>query len=521
MVTVPLEWTIKINGGQEVKTTLNDLNEAFKRGTINREEYNKALARGNRVAAQSLNVDRYQANITKAQFPNLMKVSRAMSTVTSISRSLLTISNALNISKIANNTQDISMMETQAELNILKRERNELEANGLKGGKRWLEVVEQINIKEAELKEKNQALIDQKWDGMLTQIETVFFGIGTIFSNLINNPTILKALMKAGGFFGGVFAGFFQLISNTAIKAGGWIASALGLGSPAAKGAALAGSRMGTIFGLSFAGAASVAIIAIGAAILAGAIDIMMENVSGQSFVRSLTEKLLGKGKGMSVKDILGINEYKGADLSGQGIFGGPKSYQDYIKDYEGKKKPMIEKKEIDEQVSFFQPLIDLFTIGIPDALKILQEGFTNGWKGITEMTNSFGANLVAGVNSIFKSLIDSMNKAISSYNKAAKKMGKSTISSLSFTPNTFTPIPLPSVKAATGFDGMVNRPTMFLAGEAGPEQVSITPNGRSSGGNTVIIHVAGSIVTEKKIAYMVDQYQKQNLKSRGFTGFG
>ena len=69
----------------------------------------------------------------------------------------------------------------------------------------------------------------------------------------------------------------------------------------------------------------------------------------------------------------------------------------------------------------------------------------------------------------------------------------------------------------------MVNRPTMFLAGEAGPEQVSITPNGggRSGGGNTLIINVGGSVVTERKLAQIVDQYQKQNLKSRGFTGFG
>ena len=67
----------------------------------------------------------------------------------------------------------------------------------------------------------------------------------------------------------------------------------------------------------------------------------------------------------------------------------------------------------------------------------------------------------------------------------------------------------------------MVNRPTMFLAGEAGPEQVTISPNGQSSGGNTIIINVAGSVVTEKRISQMVDQYQKQNLKSRGFTGFG
>ncbi len=516
MVSVPLEWTIKMNGGQEARAELDRLAEAFNKAKASGGDFSKEQKALSSATNRRIAEGRLEGRLLLARHPMLLKVSRAMSTVTSISRSLLTISNALNISKIANNMQDIAMMETQKTLNELNREKNDLEAAGLKGGTRWLDVVEQINIEEAKLAQQNQALIDQDWNDMLTRVETMFFGIGAIFSNLINNPTILKALTKAGGFFGGVFAGFFQLISNAAIKAGGWITSALGLGSPVAKGAALGGSRMGTIFGLSFAGGFAAAI----AGILTGA---LIGALAFPEIDRQLRQMFPGYAKYAEFRDTdlkSGLDKTfgvtpdmrKGFDEldKSRDIFGGG-----------GTVAPLIEKEKVDEQVSFFQPLIDLFTIGVPDALKILQEGFTNGWKGITEMTNSFGANLVAGVNDIFKSLIDSMNKAIRSYNKAAKKMGKSTISSLSFTPNTFTPIPLPSVKAATGFNGMVNRPTLFLAGEAGPEQVSITPNGRSSSGNMVIINVAGSVVTEKKIAYMVDQYQKQNLKSRGFTGFG
>jgi hypothetical protein len=37
--------------------------------------------------------------------------------------------------------------------------------------------------------------------------------------------------------------------------------------------------------------------------------------------------------------------------------------------------------------------------------------------------------------------------------------------------------------KAAGGFEGMVGKPTMFLAGEAGAEHVSITPSSRMNGG--------------------------------------
>ena len=38
-------------------------------------------------------------------------------------------------------------------------------------------------------------------------------------------------------------------------------------------------------------------------------------------------------------------------------------------------------------------------------------------------------------------------------------------------------------IAAADGFDGMVNKPTMFLAGERGSEHVKVTPHGQSSGG--------------------------------------
>jgi hypothetical protein len=42
------------------------------------------------------------------------------------------------------------------------------------------------------------------------------------------------------------------------------------------------------------------------------------------------------------------------------------------------------------------------------------------------------------------------------------------------------------AVAAAKGYDGMVSKPTLFLAGEAGPESVSITPRGQSPQGGPV-----------------------------------
>lgn len=516
MVTVPLEWTIRLKGGDEVRVTLDKLNSGYRGIKKGSEEYNKALAAGNREATRSLNVGRYQNNILLAQYPNLMKVSRAMSTVTSISRTLLTISNALNISKIAGNMADSGLIETQNLLNAALRERKELEAAGLEGSKAWLENEEEINLLTAQVQEKLKAINDQKFDGIVTAVESAILAVTSTMNLLIKNKTILSALTKAGSFFGGVFGGFFTWVSNGIIRVGTWIANALGLGSPVYAKSATAGLQNGTTFGLSFVGGFAAAI----AGILTGA---LIGALSFPEIDRQLRQMFPGYAKYAEFRDTelkqkldetFGVTPdmRKGLDEfdKSRDIFGG-----------NGTVEPLVKKENIEEQASFFQPLIDLFTKGVPDAIKFLQDGFTKGWIAITEMTNVFGSNLVIGVNGIFSSLITSMNSAISAYNSAARKLGRSTIPLLTFTPNSFKSIPLPTVKAATGFDGMVNRPTMFLAGEAGPEQVTISPNGQSSGGNTIIINVAGSVVTEKRISQMVDQYQKQNLKSRGFTGFG
>jgi len=53
-----------------------------------------------------------------------------------------------------------------------------------------------------------------------------------------------------------------------------------------------------------------------------------------------------------------------------------------------------------------------------------------------------------------------------------------------------YDPTQVGGIAAANGFNGMVNKPTMFLAGERGSEHVQVTPHGRSSGGTTVNITI-------------------------------
>ena len=59
----------------------------------------------------------------------------------------------------------------------------------------------------------------------------------------------------------------------------------------------------------------------------------------------------------------------------------------------------------------------------------------------------------------------------------------------------------IPVKKAATGFDGIVNQPTMFMTGEAGPESVQVTPltPGMNQNGPqpSLTVNISGGIIQD------------------------
>ena len=73
-------------------------------------------------------------------------------------------------------------------------------------------------------------------------------------------------------------------------------------------------------------------------------------------------------------------------------------------------------------------------------------------------------------------------------------------------------------VPAADGFDGMVNKPTMFLAGEAGAEHVKVTPNGQSSGSNITvnIQNMNGSDNDLRKLKKTILEVIQESSANRG-----
>lgn len=71
---------------------------------------------------------------------------------------------------------------------------------------------------------------------------------------------------------------------------------------------------------------------------------------------------------------------------------------------------------------------------------------------------------------------------------------------------------------AAEGFDGMVNSPTMFMAGEAGAEHVKVTPSGQGGGGNITvnIQNMNGSDDDLRKLKKTILEVIQQSANNRG-----
>ena len=562
MVSIPLEWTLSIKGGSQVKSTMDDLDSAFKRGQISQDDYNSSLSQLNKTSLRGINVNRYRNNILLAEHPNLLRVSRAMSTVTSITRTLLTISNALNISKMNGSLQDANTIAITNERNKLQRELNELEKQGLGNSERAIQLREDLSVANAQLQESNQALIDQKWEGLATGVSSALLTVTSVFNLLIKNGTILKALTSAGSYFGGVFSGMFTLAASAINKITTWLFPPTVV-SKAAVTSAVAGTTTGAAFGAAFQIAAIAGLVIA----IAAMFDFLIEQITGWSFVKEI-QKAFGIKDAKSVGGMVGYQSPAAVPLTGIN------DYDDYIKNsgFAGSKnKGIMPSSSSTLNDSVAKSLKESFT-PLVTSVNNTDINFKNLNSGlITNSTNTLEANKIladysnyqkefnpadktaredmknktvdlknmlsnnatnTGLNVLITdklitsntALTNATNSLASSFKSGGSSSGGGTISSS----NVYTsPYGNPTgafaqpSKRATGFEGMVNTPQLMMVGDAGPEYVSVTPHGgtRSGGGTTIIVNVAGSIWNERQLFSRLDDIQKNNLKRRGFTG--
>lgn len=426
---VPLEWKLSVQGSNEVKAKLQEINSQFERGEISAGDYAKGLREVNRDARTLTGTTTMQRNIFLSTHPAFNQLSRATSTLASVSRTALTIINAMNLARIASLGASSQQLQIEADIARVMRDLNK-ETDPAK----IASLNEELGILNARLKE-----------------------------------------LKDGNFFEGISNGII-LISTAALG----LRSGIDLITKLAP--ALSALSSISFGGVALSGIASIlgAFVAIPAFALAAGFAI-------SEFFKSIIPGL--------------AKWHEDTKLILDNFF-------------------LIQIPQALGQAGLF--LTNFFLKDLPTwagtAFTILQEAFTVGWNSIIKITEGAVNGLMAGLESLINGFISVINRMISAYNSVASKLGLPKLSTLG---NISLPrVTLPIIAAANGFDGVVNKPTMFLAGEAGSEQVSITPHGQSSsnGNGTIIINVQGSVITERELVNRVDSALKDRLKRRGFT---
>ena len=164
---VPLQWKLSVSGNNEVKSVMSDLNSAFQRGQISGSDYADSMSKVGREANKVNNISRYQNQIFLSMHPNINKLSRGFSTLTSVTRTSLSLITAINTLFTAMNTNSQAMAEAMADVAEAERGIN----NSVPGSEPWIKWNEQLAIAKARVKE----LENQQFASTLTA-----WGIGII-----------------------------------------------------------------------------------------------------------------------------------------------------------------------------------------------------------------------------------------------------------------------------------------------------------------------------------------------------
>lgn len=201
---VPLEWKLSVTGNNQVKSVMSDLSNAFSRGQISGSEYADSMSKIGRESNKVNNISRYQNQIFLSMHPNINKLSRAFSTLSSVARTTLSVITSINTLMIAQNTGNAqsariisSIAEKQRELN---REQDPEKRQKLN---------EDIAVLNAELKEQTDMKTTEFWNGLGIAMSVVTLTVAAVINILkqfgftISN-LIARLAPSIGGFLGGI-----------------------------------------------------------------------------------------------------------------------------------------------------------------------------------------------------------------------------------------------------------------------------------------------------------------------------
>lgn len=483
MTVTEFRYKITVDNAEQVKQKFADIQAQLKQGAITEgqaAEQTRNLARDARILN---NEGKAQTQIYLAANPALRGLTQTMSIFGSTARTALSITNALNLAILATSGQSDKVAELRQQLVELDRQR--LRAKTTDEEK----LIDDEKLQKQ--RELDQAIKEQTISQITNGLTAVASGT-LIVGEVVKIRSEFKTLKKDFGDIKTALSGAFSIFTDGTIKSkiGGFFGAIKGGFSE------LGGGSTARALG-------GMAAIGVGAASLAtGGMDALI----GKS--DDLTDKLkaiggvalIGTGIALEFPALAKIA------LIGTAIATATVAI-------------IVFRKEIG---GFLSWVIDTLEKGLAGSWDKIQKGFIDMLNGIIGGLNSGMSAIAGGINFVVNTIVDAINAVIGAYNALPKQLrifgDAGLISHVNITAPT-----IPLIKAASGFNGTVDRTTLFMAGEAGSEHVSITPSGRGggSGGSTIVnnFHIAGSVWSTRELLGTVDNHFKTEARRYGFNG--
>ncbi len=434
----PLIWRFQVQGAEDVKSRLKEVNEQFARGELTTHQYAQKLRELNRDASALSGAMRLQGNIMRAMHPNLAMLERSFSRLGSVARSVLSTLDTVNIIQLVMIGRTNSLTEAQDELEKAQRSYNLAVEQFGANSPQALQALEALSEAQNKL---NKAMKDAESDRLNSIVGSL--------SGIANIAGSLGFAVMGLGRFSGALTGLRGVLAAL-IPSFGSILTMLGALGPA---------------GLVIAGA----VAAIG--LLAYAYQSNMFNMRdvlnnvGSSIVMFFT-RIMPSALQIAANVIINI-------------------FATVIPD---------------TLSNFAKFITSIFTNILPQAISSLISSLAGAVDSIIgyvmKIINSVNNAISAVLGLVIKTpSISATGYSYSQYSSSLSSLSTATATTSKSSNKGGGLAKGPAIPLQHGFEGIVSKPTLFLAGEAGAEYVYVQPLHKSllSSQYTLSLHTSNA----------------------------
>jgi len=422
-----LVWRFQAQGAEDVKAKLKEINEQFARGEITTHEYARKLRELNRDANTLSGSMRLQSNLMRAMHPNLAMLERSFSRLGSVARSVMSTLDTVNIIQLVMLGRTNSLAEAQDNLEKAQRNYNLAVEQFGASSPQALQALEALSEAQNKL---NDAIKESEHDRLNALVGSLS-GIANIAGSL---GFAVMGLSRFSGALVGLKGALVALLPSFASVLG-----MIGMLGPA---------------GIAIAGA----IAAIGLLAYAYQSNLFniqnVMNIVGSNIVTFFTN-IIPSALQIAANMILGI----------------------------------FSRSIPDALMNFAGFMNNLFTILLPQAVASFVYYLANAANTITGYATQM-INMINNTINALRGLIGIRLPSVSvhSYSSgtsstprtSSSSPGTSKPSSSSASSKGGGPTKGPAIPLQHGFEGIVNKPTLFLVGEAGAEYMHVQPLNRA-----------------------------------------